>query len=70
MNKYFLEKQKKLLAFPIPREDVEAYRVLLIAAMREFGATDEELSLIGDGIIRNSIRKNRKPEDVAWAILQ
>ena len=46
------------------------YRSLLIEEMFKLGASKQEISLIKDATIRNAIRKNRKPEDGAWALLQ
>lgn len=46
------------------------YKDLLVNALKKMGATEQELSLICDAIIINSIHNNRKVEDVAWAILQ
>mgnify|MGYP001068212169 CR=1 FL=1 len=46
------------------------YRLLLIDEMLKLGASELELQMIKDATIRNAIRRNRKPEDVAWALLQ
>lgn len=46
------------------------YRSLLIDEMLKLGASEQELQMIKDATIRNAIRRNRKPEDVAWALLQ
>ena len=46
------------------------YRSLLIDEMLKLGASEYELQMIKDATIRNAIRRNRKPEDVAWALLQ
>lgn len=46
------------------------YRHLLQQEMIKLGATERELNLIKDATIRNALKKNRNPEDVAWAILQ
>lgn len=54
----------------IPQSDIDAYRSSLILAMKASGATEADIGLIHDATIRNSIRRKRKPEDVAWAILQ
>ncbi len=54
----------------ITQNEITRYRLVLVAEMKKQGATENELSLIHDATIRNSIRSNRKPEDVAWAILQ
>lgn len=49
---------------------LENYRYLLQKEMIKLGANEQELVLIKDATIRNAIKRNRKPEDVAWAILQ
>lgn len=49
---------------------INEYRNLLQQEMIRLGATEQELRLIKDATIRNAIKRNRKPEDVAWAILQ
>lgn len=54
----------------ISQNEITSYRSLLIAEMKKIGATNRDIDLIHDATIRNSIRNKRKPEDVAWAILQ
>lgn len=49
---------------------INSYRDILKEEMIRLGADEEELKLIKDATIRNAIKRNRKPEDVAWAILQ
>lgn len=49
---------------------VEDYRKLLMQEMNKLGANEHEVTLIKDATIRNAIKRNRRPEDVAWAILQ
>ena len=70
MKKYFLKKQASLAVCPIEPERIKEYRAALEQAMERMGATEAEKELIHDATIRNSIMSNRKPEDVAWAILQ
>lgn len=38
--------------------------------MEKRGATEQEFALLHDATIRNAIRKNRSPKDVAEAILE
>lgn len=38
--------------------------------MKKMGASENEIGLITETLIRNSIKNNRSPKDVAWAILQ
>lgn len=49
---------------------INDYRDLLQQEMLRLGADEHEIKLIKDATIRNAIRRNRKPEDVAWALLQ
>ena len=70
MNKYFLLKSRQISTSQISLKQIESFRQLLYIEMQKLGATEAELSLICDSIILNSIRNNRKPEDVAWAVLQ
>ena len=48
---------------------ISDYRNEVIAEMKKMGATPQEISLLKKEMIINSIKRNRKPEDVAWAIL-
>lgn len=49
---------------------MEEYRVLLEKEMVKMGASEQELKLIKDATIRNALKRKRRPEDVAWALLQ
>lgn len=49
---------------------IDEYRSVLNDEMLKMGATKQDLLLIKDATIRNAIKRKRKPEDVAWAILQ
>ena len=51
-------------------EQISSFRVQVEAAMVKMGATKNELSLLHDEAIQNTIRRNGKPEDLAWALLQ
>ena len=70
MYKFFKQQSLSLQADAISQSQVEKYAVSLKEAMTAMGATAEELDLVSTQIIINAIRRNRKPEDVAWAILQ
>ncbi|MFG6377340.1 MAG: hypothetical protein K1W19_03320 [Lachnospiraceae bacterium] len=50
--------------------ELENYRLAIQEEMIKMGASKQELDLIKDATIRNAIKRKRKPEDVAWAILQ
>lgn len=50
--------------------EIDSYRKALQNEMIKLGANEQELNLIKDATIRNALKKNRKPEDVAWALLQ
>lgn len=58
-----------MILHEIPIEQINSYRSLLISEMKKMGADDNDMALIHDATIRNAIRKNRNPEDVACAIL-
>lgn len=70
MKKFFLERAKSVCAENISTSDIASYRARLVEALEKMGATANDISLIHEETIRNSIRNKRKPEEVAWAILQ
>lgn len=70
MKQYFLKRLNQLQDCSISQAEIDAYRLLVIEAMKKSGASEHEIGLIHDATIRNSIRRNRRPEEVAWAILQ
>lgn len=70
MKRYNLAKISKTLTIQIPNTEYNSYREILIQEMVKLGANKNELALICDATIQNAIRNKRKPEDVAWAILQ
>lgn len=51
-------------------ELIKAYRSILQDEMIKLGANEQQLNLIKDATIRNALKRSRKPEDVAWALLQ
>lgn len=57
----------------IPETDnelIKAYRSILQIEMKNLGTNGQQLTLIKDATIRNALKRNRKPETVAWALLQ
>ncbi len=68
MKKYFL--QNHVANISTSPEETLQYRSMVILEMKKMGATDQEIKLLRDETILNSIRNKRRPEDVAWAILQ
>ena len=70
MNKFFLKRLSTVSTSGISVSQIEEYRRDLVAEMKKQGASDNELMLIHEATIINSIRSNRQPEEVAWAILQ
>jgi hypothetical protein len=70
MKKYFLQRSSCQSAATISSIQVQSYRELVIEAMKRMGATEQEISLLHEVTIKNSIMNKRKPEDVAWAVLQ
>lgn len=69
MKKYFLLRNYAVDTSTSP-EEIFQYRAKVILEMEKMGATDEEIQLLRTETILNSIRNKRKPEDVAWSILQ
>lgn len=47
-----------------------AFRYQVRLEMVKMGATQEELKLIHDSMIRSALQNKRTPRDVAWAIMQ
>lgn len=70
MKKFFLLRAASTANVSIPINIVIKYRDAVIFEMKRMGATQQEIALLRDEIIINSITRERKPEDVAWAILQ
>lgn len=70
MKKFFEKQLSAYIGKSICKDEILYYRSVLIATMRKMGATENDINLIHEATIINSIRDNRKPEDVAWAILQ
>ena len=54
----------------ISSEQISAYRKMLISEMIELGAADNDIELVSDDLVINSIMNGRAAKDVAWAILQ
>lgn len=61
---------KQRISKEINDDLIQDYRIKLEIEMIKLGANEQEISFIKDATIRNAIRRNRKPEDVAWALLQ
>lgn len=61
---------EKRITLEITEVEMTQYRHALAQAMLAQGADLTDIELIKDATIRNSIRAKRKPEDVAWALLQ
>lgn len=70
MKKFFIKQCSTITTSNITSLQIEEYRKLLIIEMLKLGASENEIKLIRTPTIINSIQNNRKPEDVAWAILQ
>lgn len=70
MKKYFKMLAAAVDSSGIPPEKIIEFRALVIDAMTNMGANPEEIALLHDASIRNAIRQNCTPEDLAWAILQ
>lgn len=70
MNKYLLKMFPRTEALSIKPEDIEAYKNAVISEMNKRGASDAQIRLVKDGAIKYAIKTKRKPEDLAWAIMQ
>lgn len=70
MKKFFLLRTSSMVNISIPITEITQYRKAVTGAMEKMGATSSEIALLREETIINSIKNNRKPEDVAWAILQ
>ena len=69
MKKYFMQRNASI-ASSITQDQIDAYRTTVVIEMEKMGATNQEISLLRTETVLNSIRNHRKPEAVAWAILQ
>lgn len=49
---------------------IAEYKKEVIKVMKEKGASDMQIRLVRDGSVRYAIINKRKPEDLAWAIMQ
>ena len=70
MKKYFAMRASSVAAVQVTALQIALYRERLINEMKAMGASDQELLMIHDATIKNSIINKREPRDVAWAILQ
>lgn len=66
----FWEPDAPISVKPLAEEIEKLYRGLVEAEMEKQGATEREFALLHDATIRNAIRQNRNPKDVAEAILK
>lgn len=69
MKKYFLLRNANVRR-DVPASQIASYRSEVISEMKKLGATEQEFLHLHEETILNSIQNKRKPEDVAWAILQ
>ena len=70
MNKFFKKQLIQNSSEDISQKDIAQYRLTLLCEMKRIGVTENDLSLISNCIIINSIKNKRSPKEVAWAILQ
>lgn len=54
----------------ITKEDIEIFKENVLKELEKNNATDVEKKLLSDEMVLNAIVNGRKPEDVAWAIIQ
>lgn len=70
LKKYFAMRMVSASTVHISSVQIDSYRERVVTEMKKMGATEQELSLLHDITIKNSIINKREPRDVAWAILQ
>lgn len=70
LKKYFAMRMASVSKVEITAVQIASYRERLVSEMIKMGASEQELSLIHETTIMNSIINKREPRDVAWAILQ
>ena len=70
MKKYFRELAATIDRESITADEISRFRAKTVDEMMAMGASEQELALLQDAAIRNSIRKNATPKDLAWAMLQ
>ena len=54
----------------ISPEQIRSFRAQVEECMKKMGATETDLNFLHDEAICNTIKRNGKPEDLAWALLQ
>lgn len=70
LKKYFAMRLAAAAPVNVSSFQINDYRERVICEMKKMGASEQELSLLHDATITNSIINKREPRDVAWAILQ
>ena len=51
-------------------KEFEEYKTRVIAELKCLGANEDEIALATDEIIQTGMKNKRKPEDLAWALIQ
>lgn len=51
-------------------ENFEEYKEKVLKACKDLQATPEEMAFITDEIIKTGMKNNKKPTDLAFALLQ
>lgn len=70
MYKYFEQLQSCADKKTISEQEIHKYKSNVLSEMKAMGATEDDINLLDDGIIRCSIINNHKPYDTAWSLLQ
>lgn len=70
MKKWFMKQNNQMVLPDVSPSQIDDYKDSLIMEMEKIGASEQEIGLINDNLVLNSIKNGRQPEDVAWAILQ
>lgn len=54
----------------VSKNEFAEYRTKIIAEMKNFGATEQEIQLLQSECIINGLLNGRTPGDIAWAVMQ
>ncbi len=70
VKKFFAQRLSLVASSEVTSVQIEKYRHLVVLEMQKMGASEKDIKLLQEATILNSINNKRRPEDVAWAILQ
>ena len=70
MKKFFRVLTDAIDNSAIPNDKIREYRALVVKEMEQMRASSHEIALLQDAAVRNAIRQECQPKDLAWAIMQ